>query len=169
MSPAGADPYRSAARAYDLFYSEKDYAEEAGAVVALAEQYSPGARSLLDVGCGTGVHLSHLASHYARVVGVDASAEMLGEARAAFPEIPFHQGDMRTFALGDTFDVVTCLFSAVGYMTTVDDLHTAVANMARTSLRGACCSSRAGSTRTSGSWVVRLRTAPSGTPLRWRG
>jgi SAM-dependent methyltransferase len=124
------DPYARAARAYDLFYREKDYAAEAGAVVALAEQYSPAARSLLDVGCGTGAHLSHLAKRYLRVAGVDASAAMLEEARASFPAIAFHEGDMRTFSLPDRFDVVTCLFSAVGYMTTEPDLDVAVANMA---------------------------------------
>jgi SAM-dependent methyltransferase len=37
---------------------------------------------------------------------------------------------MRTFSLDETFDVVTCLFSAVGYMTTPRDLDVAVANMA---------------------------------------
>jgi SAM-dependent methyltransferase len=41
------------------------------------------------------------------------------------------QGDMRTFDLGRRFDVVTCLFSAVGYMDTVAALDAAVANFAR--------------------------------------
>ena len=126
----GSDPYARAARAYDLFYLEKDYEAEAGAVVALAEQYSPGARSLLDVGCGTGAHLAHLSKRYSRVAGVDASAAMLDEARHSYPTIDFHDGDMRTFALAERFDVVTCLFSAVGYMTTEPDLDAAIANMA---------------------------------------
>jgi len=125
------DPYVAAARVYDLFYEEKDYGAEAGAVIALAEQYSPGARTLLDVGCGTGVHLSHLASHYEHVVGVDVSAAMLDEARTSFPQIPFHEGDMRTFALDEQYDVVTCLFSAVGYMVDDESLRGATANMAR--------------------------------------
>ena len=37
---------------------------------------------------------------------------------------------MRTFRHADRFDVVTSLFSAIGYMTTVEDLHLAVRNMA---------------------------------------
>ena len=130
MAPT-TDPYVAAARAYDLFYKQKDYGAEAGAVVALVEQYSPGARSLLDVACGTGLHLSHLAAHYPRVTGVDVSEAMLAEARVAAPGVPFSQGDMRTFDLGEQFDVVTCLFSAVGYMTDEAGLRAAVANMAR--------------------------------------
>src|SRR5215470_9142770 len=130
MAPT-SDPYVAAARAYDLFYKQKDYRAEAGAVVALVEQYSPGARSLLDVACGTGLHLSHLAARFPRVGGVDVSDAMLAEARAAVPDVPFFEGDMRTFELGEQFDVVTCLFSAVGYMTDEADLRAAVTNMAR--------------------------------------
>lgn len=125
------DPYVAAARVYDLFYDEKDYAAESGAVIALAEQYAPGARSLLDVACGTGVHLSHLAGHYPRVAGIDVSEPMLDEARGSFPQLAFHRGDMRSFDLGEEFDVVTCLFSAVGYMLDEASLREAIATMAR--------------------------------------
>ncbi|MCZ7530141.1 MAG: hypothetical protein M5U31_07215 [Acidimicrobiia bacterium] len=38
---------------------------------------------------------------------------------------------MTTFELGRTFDVVTCLFSAIGYAQTVDRLDAAVSTMAR--------------------------------------
>ncbi|MBA2608429.1 MAG: hypothetical protein H0U92_05800 [Actinobacteria bacterium] len=38
---------------------------------------------------------------------------------------------MRDFEFGRTFDVVTCLFSSVGYMLTIDDLNQAVGNMVR--------------------------------------
>ena len=37
---------------------------------------------------------------------------------------------MRSFALGRRFDVVTCLFSSIAYMTTVEDLRAATATMA---------------------------------------
>jgi SAM-dependent methyltransferase len=38
---------------------------------------------------------------------------------------------MRSFDLGRRFDVVACLFSAIGYVRSVEELETAVANMAR--------------------------------------
>ena len=57
--------------------------------------------------------------------------EMLEVARARHPEITFHQGDMRTFDLGRRFDVVTCLFSSIGYLRSPSDLRAAVINMAR--------------------------------------
>jgi SAM-dependent methyltransferase len=56
---------------------------------------------------------------------------MLDLARARFPGIPFHQGDMLDFDLGRTFDVVTCLFSSIAYARTVPGLRQAIASLAR--------------------------------------
>jgi SAM-dependent methyltransferase len=55
---------------------------------------------------------------------------MIEEATIARPGLLVYPGDMRTFRLRDRFDVVTCLFSAIGYMTTIEDLHLAIRNMA---------------------------------------
>jgi SAM-dependent methyltransferase len=124
------EPYGSAARAYDLFYRQKDYRAEVDEILLLVEARRPGAASLLDVGCGTGAHLVCFAEHFERAEGIEPSARMIEEATIARPGLLVYPGDMRTFALRDRYDVVTCLFSAIGYMTTFDDLCTAVRNMA---------------------------------------
>ena len=92
--------------------------------------HRPDARSVLDVGCGTGAHLAWFAERYERAEGIEPSARMIEEATIARPGLLIFPGDMRTFRHADRFDVVTSLFSAIGYMTTVDDLHLAVRNMA---------------------------------------
>ena len=47
--------YSRAAEFYDLLYaSEKDYPAEARLLEGLIREACPGARSILDVGCGTG-------------------------------------------------------------------------------------------------------------------
>jgi hypothetical protein len=63
------------------------------------------------------------------VEGVDSNAAFLAgaERRSA---MPVHLADMRTFDLGRRFDVVTCLFSAVGSLPDVVDLQRALARMA---------------------------------------
>ena len=124
------EPYRDAAPAYDVFYQEKDYRGEVDEIVRLVEERRPGARSVLDVGCGTGAHLVWLAERYERAEGIEPSARMIEEATIARPGLLILPGDMRTFRHADRFDVVTSLFSAIGYMTTVDDLQLAVRNMA---------------------------------------
>ena len=77
-------------------------------------------RRLLDVACGTGLHLSYLTYRF-QVEGLDRDEQLLAIARQRNPEVPLHHADMVDFALGRTFDVVTCLFSAIGYVKTLEN------------------------------------------------
>lgn len=124
--------FERAARAYHLVHSGrgKDYADEARQIEAIVRQFVPQARSLLDVACGGGGHLAHLAASFETVVGVELSPHMIDEAHRVHPDLELHQGDMRSFRLARRFDAVVCLFSSVAYMTTPVDLHRAVATMA---------------------------------------
>src|SRR5918998_228728 len=119
--------YTQSARFYDALYRFKDYAAASGQLVSLLQQRNPNAETLLDVACGTGKHLENLRDQY-QVEGLDLNPEMLEIARRRCPDVSFHQGDMANFNLGRTFDVVTCLFSAIGYVKTLDNLQRAVAN-----------------------------------------
>lgn len=123
--------YQKSAVYYDAIYSFKDYAKESEVLHGLIQsnKRSTGNR-LLEVACGTGAHLTQLQAHY-QAEALDLSEDMLVMARAKHPGVPLHQGDMRTFDLEQRFDVVVCLFSSIGYMQTMADLHAAVANMAR--------------------------------------
>jgi SAM-dependent methyltransferase len=56
---------------------------------------------------------------------------MIAAAREKHPDITFQTGDMREFDLGRQFDVITCLFSAIGYMPDVSQLRLAIGNMGR--------------------------------------
>lgn len=123
--------YSKSAKYYDPFYeSVKDYAAEAARVVEIVESRRPSALSLCDVACGTGLHLSHLRERF-EVEGVDLDPGLLEIAGERLPGVPLHESDMLTFDLGKTFDVVTCLFSAIGYCgPTTDHLDRAIARMA---------------------------------------
>jgi trans-aconitate methyltransferase len=65
----------------------------------------PGER-VLDLGCGTGHLTAAIAEARAAVVGLDHSAEMLAQARSAYPLLEFVQGDARDFAFSRPFDAV---------------------------------------------------------------
>jgi SAM-dependent methyltransferase len=118
-------------RFYDAIYSWKDYAAEATQIKRLISEYkrSPG-NTLLDVACGTGGHIPYLSPDFA-YEGLDLDPEMLALARERFPDVVFHLGDMVDFDLGRQFDVVTCLFSSIGYTRTVPRLRQAIGTLAR--------------------------------------
>jgi SAM-dependent methyltransferase len=116
---------------YDKIYSFKDYPAEAARLMAIFREHQrPGGTRLLDVACGTGRHLEYLRDQY-DVEGIDISLELLAIARQRLPGIRFHHGDMTAFDLGKTFDLVTCLFSSIGYVKTLENLSQAVRCMAR--------------------------------------
>ena len=118
------------ARLYDRLYGFKDYDGAAGKLDALIQQRAPAARTLLDVGCGTGRHLRWLKQRY-EVAGLDLDPNLIAVAREAAPDIAFHVGDMTGFELGRTFDVVTCLFSAIAYVETIERVECAIGEMQR--------------------------------------
>ena len=117
------------ARWYDAFYATVDYEAEADQVGEIVRQLNPGARTLLDVACGTGRHLVGLSRQF-DCAGADIEPDMVAIARETLPGIPFEVADMVTLDLGRRFDAVTCLFSAIGYTVTPDRLDRAVRAMA---------------------------------------
>jgi SAM-dependent methyltransferase len=111
------------ARHYDSLYAHKPYAEEAAAVgAALARHGAEPPGRLLDVACGTGRHARAFGDFGWEVVGVDLNAELLEHGPRNAPGARFELQDMRELSVeGERFDVVTCLFDALGYVLTDHD------------------------------------------------
>ncbi len=167
--------YEQSASIYDAIYTAmKDYRRESERLhaIIMARLQSFDRRyqvpSLLDVACGTGLHLEHLRNHF-RVEGLDISEAQLqiawerfhrsgaiarevetglwtsldgnftqnldqlqhGAGRLSYGRgIQLYLADMVTFTLGRQYDVVTCLFSAIGHLS-AEQLPAAITNMAR--------------------------------------
>lgn len=116
-------------RYYDKIYDFKDYQAEAQHLNDIInENLRSGGERLLDVACGTGLHIEYLSKKF-NVEGLDLSPELLEIARQRNPDILFHCADMMDFDLGCRFDVVTCLFSSIGYVKTLDSLVRAIGCM----------------------------------------
>ena len=114
--------YRESARYYDEIYSYKDYKKEAEKIHRIIRKYKTNlGNSLLDVACGTGNHIQYLKPYY-HVEGLDINQEMLAIARRKHPDIVFHKADMTNFNLGRQYDVIVCLFSAIGFVQNVPKL-----------------------------------------------
>lgn len=87
---------------YDAVHS---YVSEYGR--SLVDLLAPKAgERILDLGCGTGTLTHEISSSGARVVGVDSSTEMIGQARQNYPKLDFRLGDVRTFRDPEPFDAV---------------------------------------------------------------
>ncbi len=121
--------YKQLADYYDEIYHFKNYQKEAEKIENLVQQHKKSSGNhLLDVACGTGNHIAYLKQLYI-VEGLDLSPQMLRIARKKHPDVVFHQGDMTSFKLKNRFDVITCLFSAIGHLKTKARMRRAVRNM----------------------------------------
>jgi ubiquinone/menaquinone biosynthesis C-methylase UbiE len=122
--------YKELAQYYDLIYSWKDYKKEARKIKKLIKKWKiSGNTKLLDVGCGTGSHLKYLKDSFI-CTGIDLNDEMLKIAKSKLNEVNFIQADMINFNLEDKFDIITCLFSAIGHVKTYDNLEKTIHNFA---------------------------------------
>lgn len=109
---------------YNLLYRDKDYAGEVEYIDSLIKRHKPDAKSILDLGCGTGRHATLLAQKGYTVHGIDMSEDMLAVANEGKDgeRLVFSCGDVRLARLDKTFDVVVSLFHVMSYQTSNDDL-----------------------------------------------
>jgi SAM-dependent methyltransferase len=119
---------------YDLLYLDKDYIAETEHVNSLINSYSKNAKSILELGSGTGIHASFLANLGYEVTGIDQSKPMLNKAeerkkrlhKSIANRLSFYEGDIRSYQSKDKFDVVISLFHVMSYMETDTDLIKAI-------------------------------------------
>lgn len=123
--------YLAVADYYDLIHRAKgrNAGLEAALVTLEVRRRSPKSSSLLDVACGSGIHLPVLAQDF-EVTGIDLSESMLLSAAAKVPHANLQVADMRAFDLGRRFDVVVSIDSGIGYLADRKELDNAVAAMA---------------------------------------
>lgn len=112
------------AEIYDEIYAAKNYRAECDFVTGLHERLTGRSSpwSVLDLGCGTGRHLSHFPSDAVRI-GVDQSLSMVTRARdRSLPSIEFVHSRIGDFRSSSKFDLVYSLFHVVNYHVTDTDL-----------------------------------------------
>lgn len=123
--------YEELAKYYDLIYDWKDYKKEANIIKKLISRYKKSEGSeLLDVACGTGNHIQFLKKNY-KITGTDLNKDMLKVAKKKFPKLMFQQANMVSFDLKKKFDVITCLFSSIGYVKTYANLKKTIASFSK--------------------------------------
>ncbi|MDX2345021.1 MAG: class I SAM-dependent methyltransferase [Acidimicrobiia bacterium] len=124
------NPYERSAEVYDLYYGWLDYSANAELIHDVIEYRKPGAHTLLDVACGTARYTEQMSRWY-DVAGFDISESMLSVAHRRMPKTPFHLADMMDFDLGERFDALICMFSSIGYVTSLKGLSSMIRSCAR--------------------------------------
>jgi trans-aconitate methyltransferase len=105
--------FTESAELYDAIYSFKDYAAESAQLATLVRAARPQARTLLDVGCGTGEHVRRLiAQHGFTADGLDVDPRLLDIARRKSPGARFFAADMRATSLSRRATTLSSVFSA---------------------------------------------------------
>jgi SAM-dependent methyltransferase len=91
------------------------------------------ARSVLDLGCGTGQLLRRAAAdgHPGALVGVDVAAAMLAEAARGETAVAWRRGDARTVEVGRRFDLVIMTGHAFQVLLSDRDLRMVLTNVRR--------------------------------------
>ncbi|MFG0258512.1 MAG: class I SAM-dependent DNA methyltransferase [Phycisphaerales bacterium JB043] len=111
----GASLFGRWANEYDAIYAARgrDIIAEARAIQCILTEHGRRVGDMLDVGCGTGVHLAALADSAGEMVGVDNCREMLAIARRNAPRARLVDADMLELDLGRSFDSVISLFAVL--------------------------------------------------------
>src|SRR5260221_7181116 len=78
---------------YDLFYADKDYSGEVTFVREVIRRYSPNARSIFEIGCGSARHAVDFVQAGFRVTGIDRSAEMIAVGHERRKKLPAYLGE----------------------------------------------------------------------------
>jgi len=109
--------YTGFARFYDRIMGDRS--DDIGRLQAYISRQLPGARSLLELGCGTGALLAGLSPGMS-VTGIDRSPEMLAVAAQTVPAARLVLGDMTAFSLSERFDVIICMFDTLNHVQSFD-------------------------------------------------
>ena len=123
--------YKNLAKYYDLIYHFKDYNKEAKEIKEIISKHKKSkGKELLEVACGTGKHLKYLKSNF-NCTGIDINRGMINVAKKEIKGVSFKTGNMINFNLKKKFDVITCLFSSIGYVKTYGNLKKTIKNFSK--------------------------------------
>jgi SAM-dependent methyltransferase len=98
-----------------------DRATEGIMIEKMVKQYNPLTKSILELGCGTGIFLKYFFDHGYNVAGIDLSEKMLSLASQRVPGANLSQQDMTKFSLPFKYDAILCLFDSINHVLVYDD------------------------------------------------
>jgi dTDP-3-amino-3,4,6-trideoxy-alpha-D-glucopyranose N,N-dimethyltransferase len=130
----------SAGEVYDAVHTRRrdfprNYEADAQHIRDILDGHGLPEPSLLDVACGTGLHLASLSRWYT-VAGLDLAPAMVAAARQRVPQAQLVVGDIRCFQMGRRFGSVFSSYGSIAFAINLPDLRQAAATMVRHLLPG---------------------------------
>ena len=114
--------FKEYAKYYDFFNSEKDYKKECSYIDSIIKRFNPRTKTILDIGCGTGLHDFELAYLDYEVTGIDISKEMIEiakiEAIKRNKNVAFYVDSDQGYIAPHKFDSIISLFHVISYQVT---------------------------------------------------
>lgn len=126
---AGASQFgESYSKCYDAVYRHKDYQKECDVLENIFRRYCVSAKTILDLGCGTGNHAIPFGLRGYQVLGVDRSLAMILQAKRKSNDLPveFLHLDIQSLNLSQKFDVILMMFAVLGYQVEDSQLTTSL-------------------------------------------
>lgn len=108
-------------KTFSYYYDEIMELIEYDGWVGLTKKYLKPDSTILDLACGSGTFAISLANDGYKVTGLDLSREIIEVAKEKMKlnhvEIDFEVKDMTNFSYNSQFDVITCFFDSVNFLT----------------------------------------------------
>ncbi len=109
--------FNAYSRYYDLLYKDKEYQQESQYVANQLKTHFPKAKTILELGSGSGSHANYLCKDGFSVFGIERSSEMVEEAKKKKIEnFEVSLGDICDYNLNKKFDAAISLFHVISYL-----------------------------------------------------
>ena len=113
--------YQEMAKYYDLFYKKKNYDKESTFLENLINKR----KTILDVGCGTGLHIHYLEEKNYQVEGLDLNEGMLEVAKTRVKGL-LYQGNLLDFQPKKKYDAIISMFAVFNHLNNEQELEKAI-------------------------------------------
>ena len=113
--------YQEMAKYYDLFYKKKNYDKESTFIENLINKR----KTILDVGCGTGLHMHYLEEKNYQVEGLDLNEGMLEVAKTRVKGL-LYQGNLLDFQPKKKYDAFISMFAVFNHLNNEQELEKAI-------------------------------------------
>lgn len=113
--------YQQMAKYYDLFYKKKNYDKES----KFLEELINTRKTILDIGCGTGLHMHYLEEKNYQVEGIDLNQGMLDVAKARVKGT-LYQENLLDFKPHKKYDAIISMFAVFNHLANEQELEEAL-------------------------------------------